>query len=102
MVTRNAVAHSGGASFPLQPNGIYLGVIAVAYSDISATVTVQALGNITVGPCRAIDGLDLSTGKQVLCCYINGQMDEMVIIGTLSGVWWHSHTLPVASASHTH
>lgn len=102
MVTRNAVAHSGGASFPLQPNGIYLGVIAVAYSNISATVKVPALGNITIGPCRAIDGLSLSSGRQVLCCYINGQMDEMVIIGTLSGAWWHSHPLPVAPASHTH
>lgn len=102
MTTRKPVTHFGGASNPTQPNGIYLGVIATKYSNISATVKVAALGNIVIGPCRAIDGLSLSKGMQVLCCYINGQLDEMVIIGTLSGAWWHSHTLPVAAASHTH
>lgn len=102
MTTRNPVAHSGGASNPLQPNGIYIGVVETRFSNISATVKVPALGNIVVGPCRAVDGLSLVKGRQVLCCYINGQMDEMVIIGTLSGVWWHSHPLPVATQNHTH
>lgn len=102
MTTRNPVATFGGASNPTQPNSIYIGIVSVKYSDISATVTVPALGNIAIGPCRAIDGLSLTQNGQVLCCFLNGQFDEMVIIGTLSGVWWHSHTLPVASASHTH
>ena len=101
MTTRNPITHQGGASNPSQPFGIYTGVVTTRYSDVSAMVKVSALG-ITIGPCRAIDGLSLSKGTQVLCCYINGVMDEMVILGTLSGQWWHTHVLPVASAAHTH
>lgn len=101
MTTRNVVTHAGGASSPSQPFGMYTGTVEIALSDILASVKVPALG-ITVGPCRAIDGLKLEKGTQVLCCYINGTMDEMVIVGTFRGSWWHAHVLPVASATHTH
>jgi hypothetical protein len=85
MTTRNVVTHFGGASSPLQPNGIYLATIAAKTSNFSATVTVPALG-VTIGPCRAVDGLTFSVGSQVLCTYIDGLLDDMVIIGTLKGV----------------
>lgn len=84
MTTRNVVTHSGGASHPLQPNGLYVGVISVLYSSASASVKVQALGDIVIGPCRALSGLSLSVGKQVLCSYVNGQTDEMIILGVIA------------------
>lgn len=86
MTTRNPVTRFGGASNPSKPNGLYIGIIAVKFSNTSANITIPSLGNVIIGPCRAVDGLDLSVGGQVLCAYINGQLDEMMILGTLSGV----------------
>lgn len=83
MTTRKPVAHYGGASNPSQPNGIYLGIIEIKYSNTKASVKIPAFGNLVIGPCRAVSGLTLSKGQQVLCAYINGQLDEMVITATL-------------------
>ena len=85
MATRGTVTHSGGATAPLQPNGVYIGTITAVTSPLAAKVRISALG-ITVGPCRAIDGLSLEKGKQVLCMFLNGRLSEMAIVGTLSGV----------------
>lgn len=102
MTTRDPVTHSGGSSHPLQPNGMYIGRVETKFSNVRATVKIASLGNIVIGPCRAVDGLQLAKNRQVLCCFLDGRMDQMVIIGTLAGAWWHSHPLPVAPEDHTH
>lgn len=83
MATRGTVTHSGGATAPLQPNGVYIGTITAVTAEFAAKVRIAALG-ITVGPCRAIDGLVLEKGKQVLCMFLNGRLSEMVIVGSFS------------------
>lgn len=85
MATRGTVTHSGGASAPLQPNGTYVGIVTAVTAPMSAKVRISSLG-ITVGPCRAVDGVVLEKGKQVLCIFLNGRLSEMAIIGNISGV----------------
>lgn len=81
MSTRSTVTHFGGDSSPTQSNAIYVGTITAVASAYKAKVKIPAL-NITVGPCRAIDGVSLEKNRQVLCMFTNGRFSDAVIIGT--------------------